>query len=159
DLRRPRPPAPGYAHARIFLYPPLAHLRMDNDPEDRHRLDKWLWHVRLFKSRSAAAEAVGGGKAKIDGERVKPAHAVRIGQIVNVTLGDRAIEVEVLALPARRGPAPQAQACYVETAASVERNTRQREQHRLAAMARPQPDHRPDKRERRQIDRLRRNQG
>jgi len=115
--------------------------------------------VRLFKSRSLASEAVGGGKVKLDGERVKPAHEVRVGQIVSVTLGDRAIEVQILALPARRGPAAQAQACYAETAASTERSARHREQRRLAAMLRPQPDHRPDKRERRQLDKLRRQQG
>lgn len=96
---------------------------------------------------------------KLDGERVKPAHEVRTGQIVSVTLGDRAIEVQILALPSRRGPAAQAQACYAETAASIERSARHSEQRRLAALLRPQPDHRPDKRERRQLDRLRRQQG
>lgn len=115
--------------------------------------------MRLFKSRSLATEAVGGGKVKLDGERVKPAHEVRIGQLVSVTLGDRAIEVQILGLPVRRGPATEAQACYAETPASSERATRYREQRRLAALARPQPDHRPDKRERRQLDKLRRQQG
>lgn len=127
--------------------------------EERLRIDKWLWHVRFFKTRSLAADAVAGGKVKIDGERVKPAHALRVGQHVSLTLGDRALEVLVLALPARRGPATQAQASYAETAASAERSAHWREQRRLAALARPIPDHRPDKRERRQLDRLRRNQG
>lgn len=134
---------------------------MANHPEtdDRHRIDKWLWQVRLFKSRSLATDAVGGGKVKLAGERVKPAHPVRVGQKVNVTLGDRAIEVQILRIPTRRGPATEAQACYAETAESAERGERFREQRRLAAMIRPQPDHRPDKRERRQLDRLRRQQG
>ncbi len=127
--------------------------------DERHRLDKWLWQVRLFKSRSIATDAVSGGRVKLDGERVKPAHPVRAGQKVSITLDDRAIELEVLGLPNRRGPAPEAQACYVETAASAERSAQRREQRRLAAQLRPQPDHRPDKRERRQLDRLRRNQG
>lgn len=127
--------------------------------DDRHRIDKWLWHVRLFKTRALAAAAVTGGKVKLDGERVKPAHALRIGQQLSVSLGERAIDVEVLALPLRRGPATQAQVCYAETAASVERSARHREQQRLAALVRPQLDHRPDKRERRQLDRLRRQQG
>ena len=115
--------------------------------------------MRLFKSRSLATEAVGGGKVKLEGERVKPAHEVRVGQKVSVTLADRAIEVQILRLPTRRGPATEAQACYAETAGSTERSARLREQRRLAAMMRPQPDHRPDKRERRQLDRLRRQQG
>ena len=115
--------------------------------------------MRLFKSRSLATEAVGGGKVKLEGERVKPAHEVRVGQNVSVTLGDRAIEVQILRLPTRRGPATEAQACYAETPESAARAERYREQRRLAAMTRPQPDHRPDKRERRQLDRLRRQQG
>jgi ribosome-associated heat shock protein Hsp15 len=134
-------------------------MSLDIPAQERHRIDKWLWHVRLFKTRSQAAEAVSGGRVKLDGERVKPAHEMRCGQQVSISLPDRSIEVRVLALPARRGPAPKAQACYAETEASVERNAQHREQRRLAAMARPQPDHRPDKRERRQLDRLRRQQG
>jgi ribosome-associated heat shock protein Hsp15 len=133
-------------------------MASESTSKDRHRIDKWLWHVRLFKTRSLAADAVNGGKVKLDGERVKPAHVARTGQRVSITLADRIIEVEVLALPARRGPASQAQACYQETAASAERSARLREQHRLAALSRPQVDHRPDKRQRRQLERLRRQQ-
>ena len=131
----------------------------DTDTEDRHRIDKWLWQVRLFKTRSLAAEAVTGGKVKLDDERVKPARPVRVGQRVSITFSERAIEVQVLGLPTRRGSAPQAQACYTETAASAERSARHREQRRLAGLLRPQPDRRPDKRERRELDRLRRQQG
>ena len=132
---------------------------MDRNTDSRHRLDKWLWHVRFFKSRSLASEAVAGGRVKLDGERVKPAHEVRVGQTVSVTASLHTVEVTVLALPSRRGPAAAAQACYAETPASAERTAKHREQRRLAALLRPQTDHRPDKRERRQLDRLRRNQG
>ena len=114
--------------------------------------------MRLFKTRSLAAVAVSGGKVKVAGQRVKPAFEVRIGQLVNVTLADRAIEAQVLSLPVRRGSAPEAQACYAETAASMERSARHREAMRLATLTRPQPDHRPDKRERRQLEMLRRRQ-
>jgi len=133
-------------------------MATDSD-SDRHRIDKWLWHVRLFKTRSLAADAVSGGKVKLDGERVKPAHVVRVGQRISITIAERAIEVDVLALPPRRGPAAEATACYAETEASTERSARYREQRRFAALTRPQPDHRPDKRERRQLDQLRRRQG
>jgi ribosome-associated heat shock protein Hsp15 len=133
-------------------------MTSDVDNQDRNRIDKWLWHARFFKTRSLAAAAVNGGKVKLDGERVKAAHKVRIGQLLQVTLGERSIEVQVLALPARRGPAAEAQAAYAETPASAERNARHREQQRLAALTRPQPDHRPDKRERRQMEKWRRQQ-
>jgi ribosome-associated heat shock protein Hsp15 len=137
----------------------LVNMAVDSSTEDRHRLDKWLWHTRLFKTRSLAADAIRGGKVKVDGERAKPAHSLRVGQCVNVTLGGRAIELTVLGLPSRRGSAAEAHACYFETAASAERSARHREARRLAALARPQPDHRPDKRERRALDQLRRRQG
>ncbi len=134
-------------------------MAADSSPADRHRIDKWLWHVRLFKTRSLAADAVNGGKVKMDGERVKPAREVRVGQLLSVTLSDRAIELQVLALPPRRGSASEAQVCYTETPQSAARSARTREQRRLAALVRPHSDHRPDKRERRQLDRLRRRQG
>lgn len=137
----------------------IADVRQPAESDDRHRIDKWLWHVRFFKTRSQAADAVNGGRVKLEGERVKPAHALRAGQLVAITQPDRVMEVEVLALPARRGPATAAQACYAETPASTQRSAQVREQRRLAALVRPTPDHRPDKRERRQLDRLRRNQG
>ena len=129
------------------------------DQDDQHRLDKWLWHTRFFKTRSLAAAAVTGGKVKVAGERVKPAHRVRMGERLSVSSGEQMIEIDVLKLPVRRGPAPEAQTCYVETAQSMERAARTREQQRLAAITRPRPDSRPDKRERRQLDRLRRQQG
>ena len=122
------------------------------------RLDKWLWHARFYKSRSLATDAVAGGKVKIAGERVKPAHLVRVGDRLTLTLGTQTLDVDVLSIPVRRGPASEAQACYAQTPESLRRNTVLREQHRLASLSRPRPDTRPDKRERRQLDKLRRNQ-
>lgn len=127
--------------------------------EGRHRLDKWLWCARFYKSRALATDAVAGGKVKWNGERVKPAHEVRPGDRISVMRGEQPVEVEVIALLARRGPATEAQAAWAETAASRERSERFREQHRLATLSRPRPESRPDKRERRHLDRLRRNQG
>ena len=65
----------------------------------RLRVDRWLWCTRLFKSRSLAAEAVGGGKVHVNGRRVKPAHAVRIGDTVTITRPGYEFECEVLKLP------------------------------------------------------------
>src|SRR6187551_174057 len=82
------------------------------------RIDRWLWCTRLFKSRSLAAEAVAGGKVHVNGRRVKPALAVRVGDRVTITRPGYAFECEVLKLPDRRGSAPIAQACYAETDAA-----------------------------------------
>lgn len=129
----------------------------DEDPKsERHRLDKWLWCTRFFKTRSLAAQAVSGGKVHLNGERVKPAHVVRVGDRISLTLDGAAADFEVLGLPARRGPAPEARTHYAETPESAERRARLREQRRLAEMSRPRPDTRPDKRERRQLLRLQR---
>jgi len=127
--------------------------------DDRHRLDKWLWCTRFFKTRALATEAVSGGKAKLNGERVKPAHAVKIGDRLTVSRGEQTTELDVLALPDSRGPAAKAQSCYAQTPQSIEREALFREQSRLASISRPRPALRPDKRERRQLDRLRRQQG
>ena len=128
-------------------------------PDDRHRLDKWLWHVRFFKTRSLATAAVSGGKVKVGGERVKPAHAVRIGDRLSLSIQQQALDIDVLDIPVRRGSATEAQACYAQTPDSLQRGLVLKEQHRLAALSRPRSDTRPDKRERRQLDRLRRSQG
>ena len=56
----------------------------DGGGSDRLRIDRWLWCARFFKSRSAAAEAVRGGHVRLNGQRVKPAHAVRIGDALQI---------------------------------------------------------------------------
>jgi ribosome-associated heat shock protein Hsp15 len=126
--------------------------------EEVHRLDKWLWHARFYKTRSLATAAIGGGKVHLNGERVKPAHRVRIGDKVSLALQGAVAEFEVAGLPERRGPASEAQLAYRETVASAERRGRLKEQQRLAQLSRPRPDARPDKRERRQLMRLQREQ-
>lgn len=125
---------------------------------DRHRLDKWLWHTRFFKTRALATQAVSGGKVKLHGERIKPAHELRPGDRLSISRDQDTIDIDVVAFPPRRGPASMAMACYVETPQSLERKVVAREQHRLASLIRPQPDTRPDKRQRRQLEKLRRNQ-
>jgi ribosome-associated heat shock protein Hsp15 len=132
---------------------------MTNDENtDNHRLDKWLWHARFFKTRSLATAAISGGKVHLNAERVKPAHRVRIGDRLSLSLQGIVAEFEVLGLPLRRGPAAEAQAHYLETAASAERRAKLREQQRLAQVSRPRPDARPDKRDRRRLMRLQRDQ-
>lgn len=121
------------------------------------RIDKWLWCARFFKTRSLASAAVTGGKVHVNRERVKPSRIVRPGDVLDVTVGFDAVTVEVLAIPARRGPAPEARQCYRETEASLARRERMREQRRLAALAAPQTAGRPDRRTRRKLLRFQRN--
>jgi ribosome-associated heat shock protein Hsp15 len=94
---------------------------------------------------------VTGGRVHLNGERVKAAHVVRIGDRISLNLEGLRAEFDVLGLPARRGPAPEARSHYAETAESAARREQLREQHRLAQLSRPRPDTRPDKRERRRL--------
>ena len=124
--------------------------------ETRTRLDKWLWFARFYKTRALAMQAVTGGKVKINGERVKPAHNLAVGDRLSLSLPDDAMDLEVLTYPARRGPAAEAQACYAETAASQARRAANREQRRLADLISPRPESKPDKRDRRRMEKFRR---
>ena len=81
----------------------------------RIRLDKWLHHARFWKTRSAAAEAVAGGKLRLNGRRVtKPAQPVGAGDTLTFVLAGRVRVVRVRALGLRRGPATEARALYDE---------------------------------------------
>jgi len=119
------------------------------------RIDRWLWCTRHFKSRSLAAEAVAGGKVHLNGQRVKPAHVLRVGDRVAITRPGYTFECEVLALPRARGSAPIAQACYAEVEESKAARVKYVEQSRLASALRPQSLERPDKHGRRELRRLR----
>jgi ribosome-associated heat shock protein Hsp15 len=123
---------------------------------DRARIDKWLWCVRFYKSRALATAAVAGGRVHLNGERVKPAHPVRVGDRLEITDGPIVREVNIALLPERRGPASAAARCYEESPASIARRVRLKEQHALAAAFAPRPDARPDKRQRRRLMKLRR---
>ncbi len=136
----------------------MASRHTDSADEGRTRLDRWLWAARLFKTRSLAQAAVEGGKVHYDGGRIKPGHEVRIGARISVRQGDDDRELVVLALSVSRGPAAVAQELYQETAASLAARTEAAASRRAAALSAPVSDGRPDKRQRRQFDRLQRRQ-
>jgi ribosome-associated heat shock protein Hsp15 len=145
--------------------------RRDDDPDEAPgearegasagglRIDRWLWCARFYKSRSQAAEAVAGGRVHVNGGRAKASRVVVVGDRLTLSLHGREVEVDVRRIPARRGPAPEARACYEETPDSVARGAKWQEQHRLAALAAPRPDDRPDKKSRRELIELARKQG
>ena len=79
------------------------------------RIDKFLWFVRLVKTRGLAQKLVEGGHLRIDGRPTDRAAAdVKIGCVLTFPLDDRVRVLRVEALPERRGPAPEAQACYTD---------------------------------------------
>lgn len=129
-----------------------------DDKSDGHRLDKWLWYARFYKTRSLATAAINGGRVHLNSERVKPAHRVRIGDRLSLSLDGVVAEFEIKGLPARRGPATEARGHYLETTESAQRRARLEQQQRLAQLSRPRPESRPDKRDRRRLLRLHRDQ-
>ena len=84
------------------------------EPADRLRIDKWLWAARFFKTRSLAAQAIDGGRVRVNGARVRPAKDVRPGDEVSVHIGELEWVIEVRGLAARRGPAEEARKLYEE---------------------------------------------
>ena len=119
------------------------------------RIDRWLFAVRLFKSRSAAADAVSGGKVHLNDERVKSSHAVKPGDAVTFTRSTVVFECVVAAVPQRRGPASEAARCYDETPASKLRREEFAVRMKVAGGLTPRPDDRPDKHDRRLLRKLR----
>jgi ribosome-associated heat shock protein Hsp15 len=119
------------------------------------RIDRWLFAVRLFKSRSAAADAVNGGRVHLNDERVKASHGVKAGDAVTFTRSAVVFECVVAAVPQRRGPASEAARCYDETPASKARREAFAARMKVAAGLSPRPDERPNKHERRLLRQLR----
>lgn len=119
------------------------------------RIDKWLWAARFYKTRSLAQQMVEGGKVHVDGQRVKASKPVRVGQVIVLRQGEVQREVEVLALAEKRGSAPQAALLYQETQDSIARREQVSAERRAAILSAPHPDHRPDKKARRDLRRFR----
>ncbi len=120
----------------------------------RTRLDKWLWAARFFKHRSAATEAVEGGKVKLNGVAVKPARDVKAGDRLDITIAEDTRTVLVRAIADKRGSATVAQALYEETAESIEARERARDLRKFAAAPGADLHGRPTKRDRRRMDRF-----
>ena len=80
---------------------------------DRQRLDKWLWHARLVKARTSAAELVASGHVRINGTREKsPGHAVKAGDVITVALDNSVRVLKVTGFAERRGDAASARVLY-----------------------------------------------
>jgi len=105
---------------------------MSDAGEQRQRIDKWLWAARFFKTRSVAAAAVDGGRVKWNGQQVKPARELRLGDELDIVAGEVRWTVMVRGVGAQRRPAPEARLLYEETAESAARRLQQQEIRRLA---------------------------
>jgi len=115
------------------------------------RTDKWLWAARFFKTRALAARACNLGRIQFNGQPVKAAREVRVGDMLQVTNEGGNFQVEVLLLSDVRGPAPVAQTLYRETEASREQRLKVAAERKAMMQFEDLPAGRPSKRDRRHI--------
>jgi ribosome-associated heat shock protein Hsp15 len=127
---------------------------MTETPDGKTRIDKWLWAARFYKTRALAADAIAGGKVQLNGERVKRAKPLQVGDEIRIRQGPYEHQVVVRGLSDRRGPAVEAAELYEEKPES--RAAREALALQLKSLHSAfLPDRgRPTKKDRREINRL-----
>ena len=115
------------------------------------RIDKWLWCARFYKTRSLATQAIHGGHVKLNGYTVKPARDLRVGDVLDIAIGEVKWTVAVCGLNDQRRPASEAQLLYSETPESSARREAAKEAHKFAPNPGSDLRGRPTKKARRQI--------
>jgi ribosome-associated heat shock protein Hsp15 len=120
---------------------------------EKLRIDKWLWAARFFKTRSLATDEIDKGRVEINGQEVKPAREVKVGDTVAVRREGVTRTVVVKGVSDVRGPAPVAQQLYEETPESLQERQKAADQRRYAREPALSIEHgRPTKRGRRELD-------
>ena len=128
---------------------------MDKDNEQQKiRLDKWLWAARFYKTRNIAKQFIEGGKVHYNGQRTKPSRFVEINAEITLRQGHTEKTVQVLGLEEKRKSAPEAQKLYQETEDSINKREHEAALRKSMGAAAFIIDHKPNKKERRQISRL-----
>ncbi len=115
------------------------------------RIDKWLYYCRFFKTRSKATAGVAGGHVKVNGERAAPGRRVKVGDRIELIRERLPYSLQVIAIPSRRGPAPEARDCYREDEDTVRERQAQATALRQDRMLMPKTEGRPDKHTRRKL--------
>jgi len=118
------------------------------------RIDKWLWAARFFKTRSLAQQAIVAGKVKVGGDRVKPAHDLRVQDLLSIRNGETEWVITVKALSDKRGSAEIARKLYEEKPESLAERQRRQDLRRLSPEPNAGRKGRPTKRDRRQMEAL-----
>jgi ribosome-associated heat shock protein Hsp15 len=120
---------------------------------DKIRIDKWLWAARFYKTRSLATDEINKGRVAVNGQVVKPAREVKLGELVSLRREGLTRTVQVLAISDVRGSAPIAQLLYSETPESLQARELHSQQRRFAREPALSIAHgRPTKRNRRDLE-------
>jgi ribosome-associated heat shock protein Hsp15 len=117
------------------------------------RLDKWLWATRVFKTRTQATDACKSGHVKINDQTVKPAHEVKVGEVISIKLGVIEKTVKVLGMLERRVSASVAKT-YIEDLTPPEEYQKLRRPEYQPVFFRPKGSGRPSKKDRRDLQKL-----
>lgn len=121
------------------------------------RIDKWLWAARFFKTRSLAKQAIDGGKVHYNGQRVKTSKTAELGAELTIRCGWDQKTVVVTALSDQRRNATEASKLYQETAESLALREQRTMERKVANLAMPNHETKPNKKQRRQIHRFKQN--
>lgn len=118
------------------------------------RLDKWLWAARFFKTRALAQKHIGLGRIQVNGSKVKNSKSVCIGDIIELTLDSLPYKIKVKGLNHQRRPAPEARLLYEEDAKTAALREERKQLDRFSRITSTYPDGRPTKRDRRRLDKM-----
>ena len=119
--------------------------------ENKLRIDKWCWMTRFYKTRRLATDAIKRGHVLVNGQKAKPAYSVKLKDIVKITKDRIEWEVELVAIPKRRGPAKEAQLMYQETSQGLENRLLVEAQNKADRITRPREEVKPDKHQRKKL--------
>lgn len=120
------------------------------------RLDKWLWAARFFKTRALAQKHIELGRVQVNGAKVKNSKNISAGDVLDLTLNSLPYKIKVLALNHQRRPASEARMLYEEDQETARRREEQKLLDQASRASAAYPDGRPTKRDRRQIDKIKR---
>ena len=129
---------------------------MKTDTQTEMRLDKWLWAARFFKTRALAQRHIELGRILVNGSKVKNSKYISAGDEIDLTLNSPPYKLTVLALNHQRRPAPEARALYAEDSATIAKREAQKALDQASRISAAYPDGRPTKRDRRQLDKVKR---
>ncbi len=121
-----------------------------NKEKSQIRLDKWLWAARFYKTRSLARDMIEGGKVHYNGQRGKPSKVVELGATITLRQGNEEKTVVIKQISGQRRGAPEAELLYKETDESIAKREQKKLERKLNAHN-PSPEHRPDKKQRRDL--------
>jgi heat shock protein 15 len=126
------------------------------EKDNTMRLDKWLWAARFFKTRALASKHIELGRIWVNGAKVKTSKYIEVGDVIDLTLNSLPYKLVVIALNHQRRPAPEARLLYQEDEKTAAQREAQKQLDQASRISAAYPDGRPTKRDRRQLDKMKR---